>query len=160
MVHPSKLRCTMSFYALRLFKWCILNQNKYFYCFFYCFTAAPYWSTPHSKWATRHPEKQMAPSPPTAVSRILLTKFIIYREKKTPRNFHKQKSFSSGPNSGCQGGCVYLSTVPLYLYRKTPRKFQFGKKSAKVYHSLYSSIEQLKVALWTYMFLKFGINND
>jgi hypothetical protein len=43
---------------------------------------------------------------------------------------------------------------------KTPRKSQFGKKSAKVYHSLYSSIEQLKVALWTYMFLKLGINND
>jgi hypothetical protein len=41
-----------------------------------------------------------------------------------------------------------------------PRKFQFGKKSAKVYHSLYSSIEQLKVALLTYMFLKFGFNND
>ncbi len=41
---------------------------------------------------------------------------------------------------------------------KTPRKFQFGKKSAKEYHSLFSSIEQLQVAL--YMFLKFGLNND
>ncbi|MFN9903079.1 MAG: hypothetical protein ACK55Z_30775 [bacterium] len=30
---------------------------------------------------------------------------------------------------------------------KTPRKFQFGKKSAKVYHCLYSSTEQLQVAL-------------
>jgi hypothetical protein len=30
---------------------------------------------------------------------------------------------------------------------KTPRKFQFGKKSAKVYRSLYSSTEQLQVAL-------------
>jgi len=30
---------------------------------------------------------------------------------------------------------------------KTPRKFQFGKKSAKVFHSLYSSTEQLQVAL-------------
>ncbi len=30
---------------------------------------------------------------------------------------------------------------------KTPRKFQFGKKSAKVYHCLYSSTVQLQVAL-------------
>jgi hypothetical protein len=37
---------------------------------------------------------------------------------------------------------------------------QFGKKSAKVYHLLYSSTEQLQVALWTYMFLKFGLNNE
>ncbi len=37
---------------------------------------------------------------------------------------------------------------------------QFGKKSAKVYHLLYSSTKQLRVALWTYMFLKFGLNNE
>jgi hypothetical protein len=30
---------------------------------------------------------------------------------------------------------------------KTPRKFEFGKKSTKIYHCLYSSIEQLQVAL-------------
>ena len=30
---------------------------------------------------------------------------------------------------------------------KSPRKFQFGKKSAKIYHCLYSSKEQLQVAL-------------
>ncbi len=41
---------------------------------------------------------------------------------------------------------------------KTPRKFQFGKKSAKVYHSLYGSTEQLQVALWTYIFLWLGSN--
>jgi len=33
------------------------------------------------------------------------------------------------------------------INEKTPRRFQFGKKSAKVYHSLYSSTEQLQVAL-------------
>ncbi len=37
---------------------------------------------------------------------------------------------------------------------------QFGKKSAKVYHCLYSSTEQLHVALWTYMLLNLGLNND
>jgi hypothetical protein len=31
--------------------------------------------------------------------------------------------------------------------QKTPRKFQFGKKSANVYHCLYSSTEQRQVAL-------------
>jgi hypothetical protein len=29
-----------------------------------------------------------------------------------------------------------------------------------VYHSLYSSTEQLQVALWIYMFLNLGLNND
>ena len=41
----------------------------------------------------------------------------------------------------------------------------FGKKSAKVYQSipqliLYSSIEQLQVALWTFMFIMLGFNNE
>jgi hypothetical protein len=35
-----------------------------------------------------------------------------------------------------------------------------GKKSAKVYHSLYSSTEELQVALWTYMFFKLGLNKE
>ena len=43
-----------------------------------------------------------------------------------------------------------------WYIEKTPRKFQFGKKSAKVYHCLYSSTEQLQVALWTYIFLTLG----
>jgi hypothetical protein len=30
---------------------------------------------------------------------------------------------------------------------KAPQKFQFGKKSAEVYHCFYSSIEQMQVAL-------------
>jgi hypothetical protein len=33
-------------------------------------------------------------------------------------------------------------------------------KAAKVYHSLYSSTEQLQVALWTYIFLWLGLNNE
>ncbi len=44
----------------------------------------------------------------------------------------------------------YLLILKLFVVlqtEKTPRKFQFGKKSAKVYHCLYSSIEQLQVAL-------------
>jgi hypothetical protein len=39
-----------------------------------------------------------------------------------------------------------LIFVILFLFfslQKTPRKFQFGKKSAKIYHCLYSSTEQL-----------------
>ncbi len=43
---------------------------------------------------------------------------------------------------------------------KTPRKFQFGKKSAKIYHSLYSSTGQLQVALWTFMFIRLGLNKE
>jgi hypothetical protein len=37
---------------------------------------------------------------------------------------------------------------------------QFGKKSAKVYHCLFSSTEQLQVALLTYIFLWFRLNNE
>ncbi len=53
-----------------------------------------------------------------------------------------------------------LILTALLLIEKTPRKCQFGKKSAKVNHSLYSSTEQLQVALWTFMFLKLGLNNE
>ncbi len=37
---------------------------------------------------------------------------------------------------------------------------QLDKKSAKVYHSLYSSTEQQQVALRTYIFLWFGLNKE
>jgi hypothetical protein len=46
------------------------------------------------------------------------------------------------------------------MCRKPREISQFGKKSAKVYHSLYNSTEQLQVALWTYMFFKLGLNNE
>ncbi len=46
------------------------------------------------------------------------------------------------------------------MYIENPAKIQFGKKSAKVYHSLYSSLEQLQMALWTFMFLELGLNNE
>ena len=46
------------------------------------------------------------------------------------------------------------------MWRKPREISQFGKKSAKVYHSLYSSTEQLQVALWTYMFFKLGWNKQ
>jgi hypothetical protein len=46
-------------------------------------------------------------------------------------------------------------------YIEKPREMsQFGKKSAKVYHCLYRSIEQLQVALWTFMFIMLGLNNE
>ncbi len=51
---------------------------------------------------------------------------------------------------------VFVILFLFFSLKKTPRKIQLGKKSAKVYHSLYSSTGQLQVALWTYMFLKFG----
>ncbi len=46
------------------------------------------------------------------------------------------------------------------MWKKPGEISQFGKKSAKVYHNLYSSSEQLQVALWSYMFLKLGLNNE
>jgi hypothetical protein len=41
--------------------------------------------------------------------------------------------------------------------QRKPREIShFGKQSTKVYHSLYSSTEQLQVALWSYIFLWLG----
>jgi hypothetical protein len=40
-----------------------------------------------------------------------------------------------------------ILTDKLIICKKKPRKSQFGKKSAKVYHCLFSSTEQLQVAL-------------
>jgi hypothetical protein len=38
--------------------------------------------------------------------------------------------------------------------QRNPAKYPtLAKKSAKVYHSLYGSTEQLQVAQWTYIFL-------
>jgi hypothetical protein len=42
------------------------------------------------------------------------------------------------------------------MWRKPREISQIVKKSAKVYHSLYSSSEQLQVALRTFMFFKLG----
>ncbi len=44
--------------------------------------------------------------------------------------------------------------------QRKPRENSVWQKSAKVYHCLYSSLEQLQIALWTYMFLKLGLNNE
>ncbi len=51
-------------------------------------------------------------------------------------------------------------TLIVKIQRKPREISQFGKKSAKVYHSLYSSTEELQVALWTYMFFKLGLNKE
>ena len=49
----------------------------------------------------------------------------------------------------------------LVICRENPAKYpSLAKKSTKVYHSLYSSTEQLQVAWWTYMFLKLGLNKE
>ncbi len=57
--------------------------------------------------------------------------------------------------------CYINSRTFLCDYCRKPREIsQFDKKSAKVYPSLYSSTEQLQVALWSYMFLKLGLNNE
>ena len=55
---------------------------------------------------------------------------------------------------------IFVILFLFFSLQKTPRKIQFGKKSAKVNHCLYSSTEQLQVALWTFMFLKLGLNNE
>ncbi len=50
---------------------------------------------------------------------------------------------------------IFLTiNVPLF------KKLRDIIKSAKVYHSLYSSTEQLQVALWTFMFLRLGLNKE
>jgi hypothetical protein len=56
---------------------------------------------------------------------------------------------------------VCCNTAKLMTCRENPAKIPvWGKKSARVYHCLYSSTEQLKVALRTYIFLWFGLNKE
>jgi hypothetical protein len=45
--------------------------------------------------------------------------------------------------------------------QRNPAKYPtLANKSAKAYHSLYGSKEQLQVAQWTYIFLWLGLNNE
>ena len=53
-----------------------------------------------------------------------------------------------------------IATLILQTKRKTRENSSLAKKSANVYHCLYSSIEQLQVALWTCMFIRLGLNNE
>ncbi len=56
---------------------------------------------------------------------------------------------------------VFFSSYNLTVCcRETPRKFQFAKKSAKVYHCLSSSTEQLQMALWSLCFFSLSLNNE
>ncbi len=48
----------------------------------------------------------------------------------------------------------------IMVFRENPAKIPVWEKSAKVFHSLYSSTEQLQVALWTFMFIRLELNND
>ncbi len=50
--------------------------------------------------------------------------------------------------------------LPALLMRKPRENPSLRKKSAKVNHCLYSSTEQLQVALWTFMFIRFGLYNE
>ncbi len=74
-----------------------------------------------------------------------------------PRVISHSTSEAKKYNVSCNHSCTDPTSNVNHTYvKKTPRKCQFAKKSAKVCHSLYSSIEQLQVALWTYIFLRLG----
>jgi hypothetical protein len=77
-----------------------------------------------------------------------------------PPNFFLFYSFFINIMSPAPRIAAALILTALLLIEKTPRNCQFGRKSAKVNHSLYSSTEQLQVALRTYIFLWFGLNKE
>jgi hypothetical protein len=92
---------------------------------------------------------------------------IIYRtnpaknHSRGPRVIFHWTSEAKKCNVSCHRSCFDPTWDLNDLYvEKTPGKSQFGKKSAKVYHCLYSSTEQLQMALWTYIFLWFRLNNE
>jgi hypothetical protein len=65
-----------------------------------------------------------------------------------PRLISHSTSEAKKYNVPCHHSCTDpTSDVNDTYVEKTPRKFQFGQKSAKVFHCLYSSIEHLQVAL-------------
>ncbi len=63
------------------------------------------------------------------------------------------RGLSRGPSLFCSFGVKIINIMPREIS-------QFGKKSAKVYHSLFSSSDQLQVALWNNIFLWLGLNNE
>jgi hypothetical protein len=87
---------------------------------------------------------------------LFLSLFIYHIMSPDPRPAHR--SFLSANNIKkkprrkynvpCPSHRIAASLIlPALLMRKPCELSQFGKKSAKVYHSLYSSTEQLQVAL-------------
>ncbi len=171
------LRCTLLSYAA--FKWAmlhpiwaLLHPKSYvtpseLSCTLPSY-AAPFWAMLHPTWATLRPKSYTALSEQSC-------NFLSYAEpfwatlhpselqwphtelchlKWATRYAAPLKCNVSHPYS-CADPYVEIN----YIQRK-PRENSSLAKSAKVYHNLYSSIEQLQVALWTYMVLKFGLNND
>ncbi len=77
-----------------------------------------------------------------------------------PRVISQWTSEAKKYNAPCHHSCTDpTGDVNDTYVEKTPRKCQFAKKFAKVYHSLYSSTEQLQVALRTYIFLRLELNS-
>ncbi len=97
------------------------------------------------------------------MSRKMAQKVIVPKKKNYVPKFLKQRDIGNfmsfwnhGPssmffsflNSGTLIVKICASACLVTQHRKeNPRKFHFGKKSTKLYHSLYSSTGQLQVAL-------------
>ncbi len=159
MRHPIELHCTLS--KLRCTLRATLHPLSY---------TAPFWATLHPIWATLHPSElsctlwaNLRPSElrctllsyaaPFGLQCALLSYAAPYWAMPYSKWATRHPKTYNVPRPSQLRWSLRLN----YWYiEKTPRKFHLGKKSSKVYHCLYSSIEQLQVALWTwtYMFLK------
>ncbi len=105
---------------------------------------------------------------PLKIARKMAHKVICPKTKNNLPNFQNQRCIGIFI-SLCDQLPSILSLYSFFLHffivlimicRENPAKSQFGKKSAKVYHSLYSSTEQLQLSWWTCMFFKLGFNNE
>jgi hypothetical protein len=150
---PSELSCTLLSYAAHF--WATLRPSEL------CCTILSYAGS--YNWATlQHLKLSSFPRPPPAIaaSLFLPAKLILYRENP-PEITVSEKIHESAVQlcychiyhilspDPCPTHRSYADSSGEYYIEKTPRKFQFGKKSAKVYHCLCSSTEQLQIALWT-----------
>ncbi len=91
MLHPSEIRCTLSDLRCTLKLCCTLRvklRPSELRCILLSY-AAPYWTTPHPKWAMRHPKIYCPLS--ISASLILPTKLMIYRETFPPK-YHRTKN--------------------------------------------------------------------
>ncbi len=116
-------------------------------------------------------ERDTPDPPPIAASLIIPANNIQYWYRKIPAKISQfgHVSFYSTteaikynvPIPGCRSFADPSDKIT--IYRENPAKCPCLAKNqpkyTKVYHSLYSLIEKLQVALWTFMFIMLGFNN-
>ncbi len=163
MLHSTELCCTLS--ELCCTRRATLHLLSY---------TAPFWAKLHPTWPILHPSwPMMRPksyAAPSELSCNLLSYAVFFWATCFLLSYAAPYWATPHPKWATRHPKHIMSPVyrsfadPSYKindFQRNPAKHPaLANKSAKVYHSLYSSTEQLQVVLWTYIFLWLGLNNE